>query len=66
LKDAIKLLGHAKLNAIGILMVDYEGCEWTIVSQWPDSDIPKIMQLLVELHNTQYNFGCIIVNNEIS
>lgn len=52
LEETVKLLGHEHLPAIDVLNIDCNGCEWDIYKDWFSSDIPRIGQILVDVHRS--------------
>jgi hypothetical protein len=50
LAETIKLLGHEDRAGIDVFKIDCEGCEWDLIGDFIDPSIPKIKQLLVEVH----------------
>ncbi len=51
-EETVKLLGHDTLPAIDILKIDCEGCEWDVYKDWFSQNIPRIGQILVEVHRS--------------
>lgn len=51
-QETVKILGHENLDAIDILKIDCEGCEWDVYKDWFSNDIPRIGQVLVEVHKS--------------
>lgn len=50
LQDTMKMLGHENLDVIDVFKIDCEGCEWTSFEDWLAPDMPRLNQILIELH----------------
>ena len=52
LQETVKILGHEQRDAIDIFKIDCESCEWDTVNDWFDPSVPRLQQILVELHRS--------------
>jgi hypothetical protein len=52
LKQSMEDLGHSSRHKIDIFKIDCEGCEWETVDDWMDPSLPRLQQILVEIHRS--------------
>ena len=52
LQETVQILGHEQRNAIDIFKIDCESCEFDTFNDWFDPSVPRLNQILVELHRS--------------
>jgi len=55
LRDIVQMLGHGHRESIDIFKIDCENCEWKTYQDWLEPDMPRMRQILVEVHKAPGN-----------
>lgn len=50
LRDTVAALGHEGLDAVDVFKIDCKKCELDTFRDWVADDVPRLQQLLVEVH----------------